>query len=169
MAAMPAHEGASGSAAADRERNRQLLQKWKADPEHYARLQRDLRDFWDLPREERLRIRKLDRELHQLNTGTQKRLWKAMERYSEWLEKLPEEERKRIEQMKDSKERLRLIKEVRQRQWIDRLPKKVREDLLRLPKAEQLALVAKLRQEERQQRKLWQKPFSSAPNPRPAK
>ena len=29
--------------------NRRLLEKWRADPEHYQRLQRDLKAFWELP------------------------------------------------------------------------------------------------------------------------
>src|SRR5688572_22443826 len=34
---------------ADLERNRRLLDKWRADPEHYARLRRDLKAFYELP------------------------------------------------------------------------------------------------------------------------
>src|SRR5207302_11228561 len=34
--------GLSDSATDDREHNRRLLEKWRADPEHYARLLRDL-------------------------------------------------------------------------------------------------------------------------------
>ena len=112
MAATPAHEAASD----DLERNRQLLQMWKADPDHFARLRRDLRDYWALPASKRERLRLLDEELHQLDEKTQKRLWKALERYSIWLEQLPEKERKEIETASDAQERLHRIKEIRVRE-----------------------------------------------------
>jgi hypothetical protein len=169
MAAAPAHESTSGSTAADLERNRQLLKKWRAEPEHYARLQRDLRDFWALPREKRQRLRRLDHDLYQLDAATQKRLWKAIERYSGWLEKLPEDDRLQIEQTKEWPERLRLIKDLRERQWLDRLPQKVREELLKLPPDQRNARASELRGQERQQRKLWQRPLAIGAVPRPVK
>ncbi len=112
LAATPAHEAGSD----DLEHNRQLLKKWQVDPEHSARLQRDLRDYWALPASKRERLRLLDKELHQLDEKTQKRLWKALERYSVWLEQLPENERKEIETASDAQERLRRIKEIRARE-----------------------------------------------------
>lgn len=169
LAAAPAREGAPNSTAADLERNRQLLRKWRANPEHAARLQRDLRDFWELPREKRQRLRRLDHDLHQLDGATQKRLWKAVERYGGWLEKLPEDDRRRIEQTKEWPERLRLIKELRERQWMDRLPQKVREELLKLPLDQRSARASELRRQQRQQRKLWQRPLPVAAIPRPVK
>lgn len=169
LAAAPAREGATDSTAADLERNRQLLQKWRAEPEHYARLQRDLRDFWALPREKRQLLRRLDHDLHQLDPATQKRMWKAVERYSGWLEKLPHDDRRRIEQTKEWPDRLRLIKEVRERQWLDRLPQKVREALLKLPPDQRSVRENELRRQEQQQRKLWQRPLPIAVIPRPVK
>jgi hypothetical protein len=165
LAAAPADE--SGSDAGDRARNRQLLEKWKADAEHYARLQRDLRDFWALPEAKRQRLRRLDKELHDLDAKTRKRLWKVAERYIAWLERLPDDERRRIEATEDLRERLTLIKEIRERQWIERLPQKVREELDKLPAEERATRVAQLREEERQQRKLWQGSPRSKPPTRP--
>lgn len=158
LSATPAHE----SASADRERNRRLLSKWKADPEHYARLQQDLRDFWALPEEQRLRLRALDRELHQLDDKTQKRLWKTAERYTLWLERLPDEDRQQIETAGDSQEKLRRIREIRQRQTIERLPKRIGDELRELPAEERTARLAKLREQEQWQRKLWQRPLGAA-------
>jgi hypothetical protein len=152
--AAPAYE--AESEAGDRARNRQLLEKWKTDAEHYARLQRDLRDFWALPEAKRQHLRRLDKELHDLDAKTRKQLWKVAERYTAWLERLPEDERRRIEATEDLGERLALIKEIRERQWIERLPQKVREELDKLSAEERAARVAQLREQERQQRKLWQ-------------
>jgi hypothetical protein len=155
LAATDAQEADSAPAPRDLERNRQLLQKWKADPEHYARLQRDLRDFWALPKPKRQWLRRLDKELHDLDAKTQKRLWKVAERYSAWLERLPEGERRRIEATADFPERLALIKEFRERQWVERLPRKVREELDKLPPEGRAPRMVQLREQERQQRKLW--------------
>ena len=158
-AATPSEDGTSD--AAYLERNRQLLQKWKADPELYARLQRDLRDFWALPEAKRRQLRQLDRAFHELDAKTQKRLWKAAERYTAWLERLPEEQRLQIEQATDTQERLQLIRTIRERQWIERLPRKVREDLEKLPPAERAAQMALLHKQERQQRLLWSRPLGA--------
>ena len=146
--------------AADLERNRQLLQKWKEEPEHYARLQRDLHDFWALPDTKRRQLRRLDRAFHQLDARARKRLWKAAERYMIWLERLPEDERRRIEETTDSQERLRLIRAIRERQWIEKLPRTVQADLDKLPDGARSAEVARLRDQERQQRLLWKRPVN---------
>jgi hypothetical protein len=160
VAATPSEEGTYGTSdAAYLERNSQLLQKWKADPEHYARLQRDLRDFWALPEPKRRQIRQLDRAFHELDTKTQKRLWKAAERYSAWLERLPEAERQRIEEAEDTQHRLQVIRAIREEQWIERLPRKVREDLTKLSPRERAAQIAQLHKQERQQRLLWSRPL----------
>jgi hypothetical protein len=155
---------------ADLERNRQLLDKWKTDAEHYARLQRDLHDFWTVPKSQRRQLRQLDRDFQQLDVQTRKHLWKVAERYTAWLEHLPEDERRRIEETKDTRERLRLIQETRERQWIERLPQKVREELGKLPEAERSAEVSRLREQERQQRLLWNRPPKmGVPSKQPAR
>jgi hypothetical protein len=165
LAATPAHE--EPSAPRDLEHNRQLLQKWQTDPEHYARLQRDLRDFWALSKPNRERLRQFDRELHDLDASSQKRLWKVAERYRAWLERLPEEDRRKIEAATDLANRLRLVKEIREGQWLERLPRKVSEQLEKLPADERALRVERLREQERKQRKLWERPLG--PGPRPAK
>src|SRR2546430_2325952 len=73
--------------------NQSLLDIWKQTPHHYARLKRDLNHFWSLPREERDRLRSLDKELHDQDSATQNRLWNVLERYHDWLERLSESDR----------------------------------------------------------------------------
>jgi hypothetical protein len=166
-AATPGEEGTSSSPdATDLERNRQLLYKWKADPEHSARLQRDLRDFWALPESKRRQIRQLDHAFHQLDAKTQKRLWRAAERYTAWLERLPPAERQQIEETKDSQARLQLIRAIRERQWVERLPRKVREDLEKLPAEKRSTQITLLRKQERQQKLLWSRPIGAKQRPK---
>src|SRR5690242_1822023 len=93
--ALPAAAAPDGGDAL--QHNRELLEKWRADPDHYARLQRDLRAFWAMPPARRKQIRRLDQELHQADAKTRKRLWAVLERYHAWLEALPEADRARVE------------------------------------------------------------------------
>jgi hypothetical protein len=152
LAAAAALPALAGPGASDEsERNRRLLEQWRADPEHYARLRRDLKAFWELPPEQRDRLRRLDRELRQADARTQKRLWGVLERYAGWLERLPEADRQRIARA-DRADRVRVIREVRERQFYDRLPAGQRSGLARLPEPELRAQLDRLRREERELR-----------------
>src|SRR4051794_30160700 len=82
--------GADGTDEHDR--NARLLEKWRADPEHYARLQRDLHYFAALPHDRQEKIRRFDSELEKCDSQTRKRLWETLERYAVWLDRLPEAE-----------------------------------------------------------------------------
>jgi hypothetical protein len=144
-------------------RNRRLLEKWQGDPDHAARLERDLAAFWALPPQRRERLRKLDRELHQLDPATRQGLWGVLERYHAWLKRLPEEQRRRIDSAADWQERLHLVKELREQEWIQRQPKKVRDNLARLAAAQRSQRVAELRAAQRRRLKLALSPFRPEP------
>ena len=163
MGSAPEKGRTSRSSSADRERNRQLLEQWKADPEHYARLEQDLRAFWALPQAKRKQLRQLDQAFHQLDPAAQKRLWLVARRYLAWLERLPADQRRWIEEASDANERLERIKTVRERQWIAHLPKSMQEELNKLPADERSAKVQKLREQERRQRGQGKQPFFGGP------
>jgi hypothetical protein len=133
------------------ERNRRLLESWRTDPDHYARLRRDLKAFWDLPAAERDRLRRIDRDLHEADARTQKHLLAVMERYAAWLERVSEGDRQQITSA-DRSERLKIIRAVRDRQYFDSLPSKARAELAQLPSAERRAQLDRLRKEDRQLR-----------------
>jgi hypothetical protein len=149
------------------EHNRELLEKWRADPDHYARLQRDLRAFWGLPTERRQQMRQLDQDLHKADARTRKRLWGVLERYHAWLEALPGADRRRVEAAATPEERLRVVREIREREWVERLPKKVREELLRLPPERRTAQIALLHKEEQRHRREWRRGLRLPPPARP--
>jgi hypothetical protein len=165
VAALPALAVPDGGGDA-LEHNRELLEKWRADPDHYARLQRDLRAFWALPPARRQQMRRLDQDLHQEGPKSRKRLWAVLERYHTWLEGLPEADRGRVEAAAGPDERLRVIREIRERQWEERLPAKVREGLFKLPPQKRPAQVALLRKEEQQHRREWRRGLRIPPAPR---
>ncbi len=166
-AALPAAAVPDGSGDA-LEHNRELLEKWRADPDHYARLQRDLRAFWALPPARRRQMRQLDQDLQHADAKARKRLWAVLERYHAWLEALPEAERQRVESAASADERLRVIREIRERQWVDRLPLKVREELEQLPPERRPAQIALLRKEEQRHRREWRRGLRLPPPFRPA-
>jgi hypothetical protein len=145
------------------ERNRRLLERWKADPEHYRRLLEDFRAFWESPPDRQERLRRLDRELHETDSATQQRLWGVLERYRLWLERLPESDRERVLNAPDKRRRLQIIKELREREWVDRLPQALRNELLTIEDPrKRAARIAEVRREDRQIRRLLQRP----PRPR---
>jgi hypothetical protein len=151
------------------ERNRRLLEKWKADPDHYQRLQRDLAAFHALPAERQERIRLFDQKLHEADPTTQARLWGVLERYALWLERLPEEERRTVLEAPAGQSRLAVIRALKQREWLDRLPRGLRVKLMALPSEARATRMMELRLEERRQRILWERPLGvrQEPIPRP--
>ena len=160
----------SDAAPDDAEHNRRLLDRYRADPDHYARLLRDLRAFQALPPDRQERMRQFDRELHDQAPETQNRLWEVLERYTDWVNRLPQGDQKRIEQVADRNERLAIVKQLRTNDWMERLPKKDRDDLLALPLEQRPARLADLRQKDRQRRQEWvdwAKALKARPNPRP--
>jgi hypothetical protein len=139
----------------EQEQNRQLLEKRRNDPPRYAQLRRRLRDFQNLPPERQAQLRKLDRDLHPGDAAQGKRLQLVLERYTDWLHTLPEADRRKIEEAPNSTVRLRLIKEYRQQQWVQRQPKAIQQELEELAPDKRQARIAQLKQQERQRRQDW--------------
>ncbi len=153
------------------EHNRRLLDRYRADPDHYARLLRDLRAFQALPPDRQERMRQFDRELHDQDLETQNRLWEVLERYTDWVNRLPEADQKRIEQAADRNERLAIVKDLRQKEWIARLPQADRESVATLPEPQRSEKLAALRKEDRRRRQEWvdwANALKARPNPRSA-
>src|SRR5262245_56347624 len=73
-------------------------------------------------------MRKLDRALHQeVDSAERKHLEGVLERYADWLERLPEAERRQVTEAPDPQSRLKKIKKIREEQWLARQPRAVRE------------------------------------------
>jgi hypothetical protein len=128
-----------------------LLEEIRANPERLARLRQNWETFRTLSPERQENLRQLDRELHQKGSARSARLSRTLERYNVWLEHLPPQKRKRIEQAASADDRLRLIREFREEEW---LPARVREELRKRP-GERAAEVRRRRQEERRRRDNW--------------
>ncbi len=147
--------------------NRRLLEKWRSDPDHAARLQRDLHAFWAMPPERRALLRKLDHDLHQEDSATQKRLWGVLERYHAWLERLPEEKRRLVELEADPRRRLDVVKRLREQEWVGQLPAPVRNRIEGMSdEKKRSAELARLREEQRQRQRDALRPPGPRPLPR---
>ena len=134
------------------ERNRQRLAAWRADPEHLTRLMRDLHAFFALPPARQAELRDLDARLNAGDEARRAKLWTVLERYGDWLDRLPEETRRRVLDAPDTAARLALIRALRKKEWIDRLPKKDRDELAKLPEAARTKRIARMRSEERRRK-----------------
>jgi hypothetical protein len=131
-------------------------EKWRNDPERYESLRHGLQAFLSLPEGRQKRLRQLDQDLHDEDSATSVRLQRVLDRYAEWLQRLPDADRQRVQRETDPKKRLQLIREIREREWIKRLPKATREELQKLPADQQSVRVTQLRQEDRKRREEWQ-------------
>jgi hypothetical protein len=145
----------SETAPEDLDHNRRLLERYHADPEHYARLLRDLRTFEVLPAVRKEKMRQFDRALHEEDSATQNRLGEVLERYVAWVDRLSDAERGRLDDATEWKEKLDVVRELRQKEWIDQLPKAEREDLLAMSEPMRAKRLAVLRDEERMERQEW--------------
>ena len=105
--------------------------------------------FYHLSPAKREQLRQLDRALHEEDSASQSRLWEALDRFNVWLEHLPDEDRRRITEAPSRDDRLRVIKELREQEFIRRPPQKVRESLEQLaPERRGLALTLLRKQEQ---------------------
>lgn len=135
---------------------RRKLQQWRKHPEQFERLRRDAQAFFALPPERREQVLKLDRELHQEPPAVRGRLADVLERYADWLERLDEKDRQRVRAAEGPQDRLRIVRELRDREWLRRQPKAVRQRVEGQSEGKRPAIIRELRQEERERRRAWQ-------------
>ncbi len=147
---------ALGDARNDADRNRRFLEQSRKDPKLFAQLRSDYEAFRNLPPAEQERFRKLDQELQDVSSPDRRRLYRALERYASWLDRLPEPQRRRVESAPNEDERIKVIREIRQEQWVDHLPRVFREKVQKAKGKERKALIRELRQEEKRRRQEWQ-------------
>lgn len=82
--------------------------------------------FRALPTARQTEVVKLDRDLHAREAKERDRLFRALEAYAVWLDRLPEPERRGVMSAATPNLRLGVVRDVRDRQWLDALPVAVR-------------------------------------------
>jgi len=138
----------------DEATNRKLLAVWKNDHDRMMRLQKNFLALRTLSKDQHDRMQLLDRELHQLDAATQSRLRAVMERYAGWLNRLSSEERAAINAAPAGPERLKLVEEQLEKEWLRSLPKPDQDKLAKATGEERSKLVEQLHKDEEERRKL---------------
>jgi hypothetical protein len=144
--------------AEELERRRQRLETLRKHPEQLARLRDNLKAYLALPEKRQKEITKLDDDLHELTPKKQERLHGVLERYAEWLDQLRDRDPRAYQAIKDAPDaatRLALIKDQRDREWMDLQPKVYRDQWIKLEGPARTEFVAKLRLEDRRKHEQW--------------
>lgn len=126
---------------------------------HDAGRRRDEEAFLALPPDRQEALRQLDRTLYEDDPASAARLRRALDRYARWRARLPEADRRRIDAAPDVGARLLIIKQIRERQWLARLPKAYRDELGRLKGPARADRVAEIRRQQRKERQAWAEAF----------
>jgi len=140
----------------EQEQNRKQLTAWRQNPERMARLRRSARAFKALPEERRQQVLQLDHDFHAKKPAVQARLGAVMERYADWLGKLSDEDRKRVEDEPDKAKRLAIIRELRDREFMRGQPAALREKYLALEGRVRADFVKARRDDESRRKLEWQ-------------
>jgi hypothetical protein len=112
--------------------------------------------FKALPPARQQAVRELDKQLRELpNRDDRDRLFRVLEVYAVWLDRLPPTDRKGVLAATTGSHRLGEIRELRERQWIDSLPPVHREKLTGLKPADKAELIGQWRKAEAERREEW--------------
>lgn len=142
----------------DLEPQRVRLQAIRRNAEAYARLREQWNAFQNQSDKKREAVKKLDQELHAFEPGKQERLERVLARYADWLDRLKKTDPNAfnaIANAPDGNARLTLVKEQRDREWMESQPKAYREQWAKLQGEARAKFVAERRQEERIRSQHW--------------
>jgi len=126
------------------------------DPDNVSFLRSQFAALQNLPPGRQQQLRDLDRDLHALDAESQERLGRVLAKYNHWLAQLPTDDRKRITDAATAYERLKIIEEIKDHEWIETLPKAYRDRYAKTEKdAERRRLIENWRADERERREEW--------------
>src|SRR5262245_5940115 len=126
-------------------------------PLAWAGSREDLANFRAMPLAKQEHLVKFADEWHNLDPETRGRLAKVLIRYADWLARLPEDQRKAVLEAPNARKKLELIKKLREKQWLQRLPKADRDKVDNTKTdAERQKAVSDLRARERRREENWQ-------------
>jgi hypothetical protein len=139
VATLPARDAADDRRAARR----------AIDSDSRERLKQYLAAFRRLSPDAQSRVRQLDKDLQDEDSATRSRLTGVMERYAYWLSRLSSSDRRRIQTAPAGQDRLRVVRDVLEQQWLDGLPPPRREMLAKSTTVERKALLDRWHKEDR--------------------
>jgi hypothetical protein len=145
--------GSGPTPSEDLEANLKLLREWQStDPAQYDKIARSFEQFRRMTPQQQDRLRTLDQQLHDEDPATRIRLMHALEEYAAWLTNLPNEQRQRILSAINSGERLKIIRELKEKQWFEQLPLAYREQYRKAPADDRKKLLEQWKKEEQKRR-----------------
>jgi hypothetical protein len=95
-------------------------------------------------------LRQVDQDVHEEDPVTGGRLFGVMERYALWLSRLPDADRQHIQAAAGGTERLHVVRDILEKQWLDGLPPARKERLAKTPDIERPKLLEQWHREERE-------------------
>src|SRR4051794_25098699 len=126
---------------------RRPVRRADSDPE---RLKQYLSAYHRLSPAAQERLKRLDQELSDEDAATRTRLFGVMDRYALWLTRLPEADRKHVQAAAAGPERLRVVRELLEKQWLDNLPPARKDQLTKAGESERVKLIDAWHREDRQ-------------------
>ena len=112
--------------------------------------------FRALPVARRAEVTKLDHDLHAKEPKERDRLFRVLEAYAVWLDRLPDAERRGVLRAATPALRLRVVASIREQQWMEVLPPPLRKKAASLTNpAEKAELIQHWKDEEAIRRDRW--------------
>jgi hypothetical protein len=100
-------------------------------------------------------LRKLHEDFQALPPEDQARLTRVMQTYNAWVARLPDVDRERVTVVPTGVARLEVVKDLREREWVESLPKPYREEYAKLDVDARRQKVQEWRAEEAERREEW--------------
>jgi hypothetical protein len=125
------------------------------NPDDPAYLRRQYAWFQAQEPARQAQLRRLHNDFQNLIPEDQARLAKVMQGYNAWLAKLPEADRQRVLAVPTAAERLEEVKRLRERDWVESLPKAYRDEYHKLDDDSRRQKVQEWRAEENERREEW--------------
>jgi hypothetical protein len=125
------------------------------NPDDPAYLRRQYAWFQTLDPDRQQQLRKLHEDFLALEERDQARLARVMQSYNAWLAKLPDEDRQRVLTAPSAAARLDVVKQLRERDWVETLPRPFREESAKLDDDGRRQKVQEWRAEEAERREQW--------------
>jgi hypothetical protein len=114
------------------------------------------RAYRALPPARQADVARLDAELHAREPGERDRLFRSLEAYAAWLDRLPDPDRRGVLAAATPRLRLGAVRDLRERQWADALPPPVRKRADALTSAREKAeLLQHWKDDEAARRERW--------------
>jgi hypothetical protein len=111
--------------------------------------------FKSLPVERQQAIRRLDHQLRAESPPARDRMTRVLEAYTIWLNRLPDQDHAEVLAAATSTARLEAIHHIRERQWVESLPPRLRSQFQGMTPANRAKRIEELRREEANRKKDW--------------